>query len=196
MNNYNENIVLFSRYKTFWRIATTNHSATLSCCKKKKEIKEKAKKYTNHIVDLLCLQEAEIQRYSLMTVVFCVMTLESYINEYAITKFSKSYFDKYLDRLDLKTKWIIIPKLKTGIQLDEKSKAFKLFSETLKIRNKIVHDKSKIIDTSKSFYYDWITEEHAKKAINAVNKMLIELTKIESDVDIEWLKSAKEDPYA
>lgn len=195
MNKNNKEKVPFCRYKSFWKIAINNYFNAINCCKKKNKIKNQGE-LNREKIDYLCLQEAKIQRYSMITVVFCIMTLESYINEYGITNFSTSYFRNYLDRLDLKSKWIIIPNLKTGLQLDTDSEAFELFSETLKIRNKIIHDKTKVIDTSKLFNYDWITEDYAKDSINAVNEMFIELEKIDPEVDIDWLESVKEDPYA
>lgn len=191
-----EEISLFSRYKSFWKIAIINHSQTTKCCMKLDKIKDQEELNKKEEIDYICIQSAEIQRCSMITVVFCIMTLESFINEYAIVNLSKSYFKNYLDKLDLKAKWIIIPKLITGNQIDTGSEAFELFLKTLKIRHKIVHDKTKIINVSKPFEYDWIFEEDAEISINAVKEMFAELKKIDPEVDIEWLESVKEDPYA
>lgn len=195
MNENNENVVLFSKYKSFWKTAITNYFNAIHCFKSKNQVKKKGE-LAREAIDYLCLQEAEIQRYSMINIVFCIMTLESYINEYAITKFSKSYFKNYLDRLDIKTKWIIIPKLLTGNQINTNSEAFELFLKALKVRHRLVHDKTKIINVEKTFEYDWITEDEAEISINAVKEMFAELKKIDPEVDIEWLESVKEDPYA
>ena len=195
MNQNNENTVKFSNYKTFWKIAITNYLNTVHCCKRRDQIKN-VEEFTRDVIDYICIQNAEIQRCSMITVVFCIMTLESYINEYAIINYSKSYFKNYLDKLDLKTKWIIIPKLVTGNQINTDSEAFELFLKALKIRHRLVHDKTKIINIGEPFEYNWITENEAEMSINAVKKMFIELKKLDQEVDISWLESVEEDPYA
>lgn len=191
-----EELSLFSRYKSFWKIALINYSNAINCCKKRDKIKNQGNLSRIIRSDYMAIEGAKIQKCSMITVVFCIMTLESFINEYAIINYSKSYFKNYLDKLDLKTKWIIIPKLINGSQINTNSDAFKLFLKALKIRHKLVHDKTKIINIWKPFEYDWIFEEDAEISINAVKKMLNELKKLDKEIDINWLEEVKEDPYA
>lgn len=47
---------------------------------------------------------------SIVSVVFSALSLEAFINDYASQRLSKSYFDNYLDKLDLVSKWVVIPR--------------------------------------------------------------------------------------
>jgi len=146
----------------------------------------------NKDVYFICLKNAEIQRASIIVVIFCALTLEGFINSYGIQKFSKTYFKKHLDKLNPISKFILIPKLITGKQIDTDSQAYDLLQNLFKLRDKLAHyktKKKKICDLNLD--EDWITEKHASAAIIAVNKVIQKFKKIEPTFDIEWLEKAK-----
>jgi len=132
----------------------------------------------------------------MVTVVFSAMTIESYINEYGIDNFSSSYFNNYLDKLDIKSKWVTYPKLVTGKQIDTNSQTFELLGKLIALRNRLVHDrtrKKRICDLNES---NWVTESEAKEAVNTVRKLVNELSKLDTNIETDWLDEAESDRFA
>lgn len=79
---------------------------------------------------------------ALITICFSAMCVEAFIYDYAARHMSDSYVQKYLDRLDLAGKWVVIPKLVTGKEFPRSSNAFNSLKFLIKMRNKLVHFKS------------------------------------------------------
>lgn len=186
-----DNLIIHNNFKTFWGISTRTYSKIVELCRQRdsrKPIKDKD-------IDFHCLKNAEIQRLAMITVVFSSMTLESYINYYGTERFSKSYYEKYLDNLNLKGKWVIVPSLANGKQINTDSEAFDLLNELISLRNKLVHDKTKYIRIAKEMDIDWVTEEDASLSTRAVEKIFNELKSIDSNIDLTWMEEAKRDPY-
>jgi len=198
MDDYNEMVGSLSNYRTFFGIATRSlqqvkiltHERDL----RTKEARERG--ITDDDVDFICEKNAEIQRFAMISVVFSVMTIESYINEYGIENFSKSYFNNYLDKLDLKSKWVICPKLVTGKQIDTSSQTFELLGKLIALRNSLVHDKTRKKRISEVNESDWVTEVEAQETVDTVRKLFKELDKLDTNIDIEWLNEVESDPFA
>ncbi len=144
---------------------------------------------TDDDVDFISEKNDAIQRYAMTTIVFSIMSIESFINNYGIENFSRSYFDNYLDKLDIKSKWVIYPRLVTGKQIDTDSQAFELLGKITALRNRLVHDKARKKAVSKLTDSDWITELDAKDSIDAVQKLVKELVKLDKNIDGEWVES-------
>jgi hypothetical protein len=97
-------------------------------------------------------------------VLFGAMCLESFIYDYAARGFSDTYVKRYLDRLDLKAKWVVIPKLVTGKDFPTDSKAFQNLQRLVVERNKLAHHKSKPPMSEEEF------EKMLRKTEEMVNK--------------------------
>jgi len=78
-------------------------------------------------------------------VTFGAMCLEAFIYDYAAHNLSDTYTRKYLDKLDLISKWVIIPRLVTGKILPRESQAFEHLKRLVKERNELVHPKSSVL---------------------------------------------------
>ena len=145
--------------------------------------------FTKNDVDFMLENYTAIQDSAIVTVVFSLMTIESFINNYAIKHFSRSYFDKYLDKLDIKSKWIIYPRLITGKQINTHSQAFELLGDLITLRNRLVHDKPSVKRlTIKNFEdFNRATELDAKNAVNAVRMLVTELAKVDPNIGIDFL---------
>jgi hypothetical protein len=74
---------------------------------------------------------------------FAAMCLEAFIYDYAATNFTDSYAKKYLDKLDLVAKWVVIPKLALCVEFPKDSQAFEYLRAIKKERDKLVHSKSR-----------------------------------------------------
>jgi len=167
------------------------------------DIEERCKKRrvkgikTNEEIDNECLDNANIEKHGLITIIFCALTVEAFINNYAIDNLSKSYLNNYLDKLDLLSKWIIIPKLIMGRQINTDSQAIQLLKKLISLRNKYVHYKTTIKSVSELRWdEDWVTFEHAKTSILAVRELLSELKRIDPNLNIQWIDEAPNDPFA
>ena len=173
----------------YYGIATHNFSQlnTLIHERNSKKMKhELTKKDFNFMLE----NSTEIEYSAIVTVVFSLMTIESFINTYAIEHFSKSHFDKYLDKLDLKSKWVIYPKLIANKQINTHSQAFELLGDLITLRNRLVHAKPsvKLLREIKNFKdIERATELDAKKAVNAVQMLVKELANCDPNIETEWL---------
>ncbi len=138
----------------------------------------------------------KIERDAIVTIIFCALTLEAFINSIAIANTSKSYFDSYLDKLNPISKFVVIPKLFTGREIDRKGKAFELLKETFKKRDKLVHFKSRTWKTSDLISVEIIDEYNAKRAVQSVELILGEMKKFLPKMDFDWLQDIGSDPFA
>jgi hypothetical protein len=184
--------VTFTKYATFFGIAARAAVRVDQLVQVRGQLPVK----TDEDVDRQCEINAEIQRHAMSAVTFSAMALESYINLYGAENFGATYFEKYLDKLELRSKWVIVPRLVTGKALDTASHAFSLFSDLVGLRNRLVHDKPRTRCVDEVRGSDWITEENATAAIEGVRGMLCALASLDPRLDIEWLDAAPTDPYA
>jgi len=131
-----------------------------------------------------------IDKYSRIVIIFCALSLEAFINDYAIDRTSKSYLENYLDKLDLHSKWVVIPRLLTGHQLDTGSQPMEDLDWLIKQRNKLVHFKSVTVEVSKMsekldlYAYD---EQKAQEAIDTVRNIVLALHGIDKKANETWL---------
>lgn len=91
--------------------------------------------YTKHDYDL--------NKITIKIIIFLCAYLEAYINDFAGIIFGDKKREDDLEKLDLVNKWIEIPKLFTGKQIDKSKSYFEKLKELVKWRNFIVHSKSK-----------------------------------------------------
>jgi hypothetical protein len=78
----------------------------------------------------------------LIAIIFTHTFLDALIYDYGATHKSDSYIKKYVDKLDIKSKWVVIPKIVTGKDFPTDSKAFELLQKLTKLRNNIIHLKT------------------------------------------------------
>jgi hypothetical protein len=93
----------------------------------------------NNLYDL----DAKILRGGIQTIVFAAMCLESGIYDYAAEGMGDRFTRAYLDKIDLKTKWLIIPHLVCGQMMRRDGAAFQALDSLISVRNELVHSKSK-----------------------------------------------------
>lgn len=181
--------VELSYYKDFFHDAIDTYKEIVKLEKELKELREnesKSKKSSGDFVDKLAEKYDRIGRLVLIVIIFCATSLEAYINHYAISRLSRNYLKTYLDKLDLFSKWIIIPRIITGTQLNAGSKALQELSWLVTLRNKLVHYKSRKVQISDLKETDSLWGDDAKRAIETVKNLARELKKIDNAIDIGW----------
>lgn len=185
--------VAFTNHRTFYAIA---YRYSLLVSQLVKERDKRTPITTDEEVDFICLMNARIQREAMVVVIFSALTLEAFINDYGLENFSRSYFDKHLDKLSPVSKWLILPRLVAGKELNTNSQAFESLKKLFNLRNKLVHYKTKKKRVCDIVAEDRVWESDAQNAIEAVNQAVRVLKEIDPEVDIDWLEDAKTDPYA
>jgi hypothetical protein len=53
-----------------------------------------------------------------------------------------TYFERYVDRLDLLSKWVVVPRLISGHEIDRGGRAYELLKQLIRRRNELMHPKS------------------------------------------------------
>jgi hypothetical protein len=179
----------FNYYEDFFHIAIDTYKEIAKLEKELNKLQvntSKSEKSSDDFVDNVAERNDRIGRLALIVVIFCATSLEAYINHYAISNLSKSYLKTYLDKLDLLSKWVVIPRLTTGTQLDAGSSALQDLSWLITLRNKLVHYKSRKIEIDDIKETDFLWGDDAKRAIETVKNLAQELKKIDDDIYIDW----------
>jgi hypothetical protein len=191
--------VEFTYYEEFFHIAIDTYKEIVKLEKEHSELQvnmSESEKSFDDFVDKVAERNDRIGRLALVVVVFCATSLEAFINHYAISHLSKNYLKTYLDKLDLLSKWIVIPRITTGTQLDAGSRPLQDLSWLITLRNKLVHYKSRTVSIEEIKDTDFLWENDAKRAIETVKNLAQELKKIDNDIHIDWTtKSYNKYPY-
>ena|SRR2546425_421944 len=150
--------------------------------------RQRKKMLTDVDTEYLARMNGLIELASIVAVVFSALTLEAFINHYASERLSKSYFENYLGKLDLVSKWIIVPRLVHRKQLATGSHAMNSLRWLVTLRNSLVHYKSKVKRISElDWHKDWVSIEDAIKSCDAVRILIHELKKLDKGVRTDWL---------
>ncbi|HJT75713.1 MAG TPA: hypothetical protein VJ739_00775 [Gemmataceae bacterium] len=89
---------------------------------------------------------SEALQHGIVTITFSAFALEAHINEYGSRRLSATYFERFIDKLDTISKWMVIPRLVCGKEISRDSQPFQYLVELFRLRNKIVHPKAKDVD--------------------------------------------------
>jgi hypothetical protein len=84
----------------------------------------------------------KLRKGTIKSLIFLSIFLESYINDLSGLVLGDRYSREHLDKLDLISKWIIIPRLITGTEIDKSKSFYEKLKELIKLRNMFVHHKS------------------------------------------------------
>ena len=191
--------VEFNYYEDFFHIAIDTYKEIVKFEKKLNELQvntNKSEKSSDDFVDKVAENNDRIGRLALIVVIFCATSLEAYINHYAISNLSKNYFTTYLDKLDLFSKWIVIPRITTGAQLDAGSKPLQDLSWLITLRNRLIHHKSRKVSVEEIKDTDFLWGKDAKRAIETVKNLAQELKKVDNKIFIDWTtKSYNKYPF-
>lgn len=103
-------------------------------------------KFSSDIEEYELLElEHKATNHAVKAIVFSAMCLEAAINDYAGIHLGDRYFETHLSSLDIVSKWVVIPKLVCGNELDKSSAAFGALKKLIRARNQLVHSKSREI---------------------------------------------------
>lgn len=137
------------------------------------------------------LEEEKDANY-VSVVIFSAIFLEAFIYDYAAVNLGDKYARTHLEKLDLASKWSIIPQLVTHKAIDKGANAFNLLNILIKERNKLVHLKSKKITDFEALSNDLLMQdkyifEITSSAFKAMHEFIDELKKIDPDEPLLYL---------
>ncbi|MBU2884800.1 hypothetical protein KO507_03360 [Gilvimarinus agarilyticus] len=110
------------------------------------------------LVDLEAKYESETDDYEksevgnlcfeagVKTILFAALCVEASINDYAAWQLGDSYFEKHLANLDVASKWVVIPKLVCGKEINKSGAGYAELKALIRSRNELAHNKSKHLD--------------------------------------------------
>ena len=136
----------------------------------------------------------ELAKLVSITIVFTTIAAESYIYDIAARHLSDSFVKKHIDKLDLISKWVIIPKLITGKELSRGGEWFQLLKNLVRERNSIIHSKTSELPYTTEEFQRYLEKRNddqaaflrkAKEAIDLLDRFLIEIGKIDHE-ELYW----------
>lgn len=86
---------------------------------------------------------AEREQSAVVAITFSGMTLEAFFYDYAAEELGDAFVKAHLDKLDLKAKLLIYPRLVCGKGPDKSKAVYASLGRLVKLRNELVHFKSK-----------------------------------------------------
>ena len=137
----------------------------------------------------------------IQAIVFAGMCVESAIYDYAAGQLGDSYVQDHLEKMDLLSKWIVIPQLVCGRKISKDTVAYASLKKLIQARNSLVHHKSsrfagydekqlaKLKDDEKKF------EEYVHNAYRALVLLSLELDHL-IGVQFNPLRTFDENAYS
>jgi hypothetical protein len=121
--------------------------------------------------------KAETLECKILAVLATSLFLEAYMYDYCARKESGTYTSKYLEKLDPVAKWVIIPRLIVPPGLNRDDYSFERLRKLYKLRNELVHHKTKEGDdyTNPPEFSDDLEPQHCIKLICDLLSQLNEL---------------------
>jgi hypothetical protein len=154
--------------------------------------------FSGDFVNIVSMNESR-KEHLVKSLIFGTMSLEAFIYDYAAHYLTDTYVKKYLDKLDVVSKWVIVVRVVTGTDFPTGSQAFQHLKELVSSRNKLVHAKSHPMPKDLT---DFITRygpelkkelemnmpSKIKSPYETVIKVLTELRKLEGENEIgtQW----------
>lgn len=177
-----------SLFPTFAQIAHMNYAKLLQLETQINQFKSLEAKSEEEVHALFSEEvpiKVEADQVALIIIVFTSLALEAYIYDYGARKTSDSFIQKYIDKLDLVSKWVIIPQLTTGKEFPRDGIGFELLKKLTRIRNSIVHFKSYDVSSAQleeiSRESDGVLIDSAKEAIRALEEVANEISRLDND---------------
>lgn len=120
---------------------------------------------------------------AVQSIVFSAMCLEAFICGYSVNNLGKSYTNLHIERLSIESKFILVPQLVTGKEIDKSGQAYEGLKKLIKDRNKIVHFKG--VDDFLS--HDSFLPDAMNNGLNAISDIMKELVKIHPEEKIYFM---------
>jgi hypothetical protein len=130
-----------------------------------------------------CYNERE--KSAVIAVTFAGMALEAFFYDYAADKLGDTFVKEHLDKLDLKSRYLIYPQLVCGKAPDKSRSAYASLGRLVALRNELVHFKSRSFPIEElhraSDFHDALNEKlraGVDDAIRCIKEVMTELDQL------------------
>lgn len=179
-----------TNYSFYADIAREHNLNALSMFEELNELNKKVVDEDTYItyIQELHEKEANIDKNCVIAITFSAMSLEAFIYDYAAIVLGDEYVKKYIDKLDVVAKWVIVPKMITGKELPRHKHCFELLKQTIKLRNEFVHSKSRKYseEIASELIDKYGTEQmisYSVDAIKAIEELAFEMDLLDKDIN-------------
>jgi hypothetical protein len=158
-----------------------------------KQAFDRCQKEISEIIDsereqyMIDMETASLRHHGLkcavQSIVFSAMCLEAFIYGYSVKNLGKSYTNMHIERLGIESKFILVPRLVTGKEIDKSGQAYEGLKRLVKDRNKIVHFKG----VNDFLSEDSFLPEAMNNGLNTISNLMDELIKIHPEEKIYFM---------
>ena len=191
-----------SEISTFSKLARENFRSFVAVEQQAEELRRQLAKvdpdYDHDIREELSTSEQKMDKFMIVVIVFSAIAIEAYIYDYAARHFSDSFVKNYIDKLDLISKWVIVPRLVTVKGLPREHKWFELIKDLVRERNSIVHSKSSEVpagfENAKNYFAKLKKKneqiiQSTRQAIQLLDELIIEMSSLDAE-EAFWINSS------
>jgi hypothetical protein len=127
-----------------------------------------------------CYEQRE--QAAIIAITFSAMSLEAFLYDYAAQSIGDQFVQDHLDKLDLKSKFLLFPRLVCGKMPTKSSSAYEGLRKLISLRNELVHFKSRsfpLVDLNKvADFHDDLKERLRLGVDAAVRSVVLVLTEL------------------
>jgi hypothetical protein len=127
-----------------------------------------------------CYRERE--QCAVIAITFAGMALEAFFYDYAAESLGDRFVHEHLDKLDLKSTFLVYPRLIRGQSPDKSLAAYESLTALVRLRNDLVHFKSKGFKVDEvhkaSDVHDELNERRRSGVDQAVQAVVLVLTEL------------------
>ncbi|WP_299898751.1 hypothetical protein [uncultured Aquimarina sp.] len=116
------------------------------------------------------------------SIIMIVVFFEALINEIGVVELGSTYYKKHLDKLSILSKWEIVLTLIYGNSLDRSSQQYGYLQDVIKIRNTLVHHKTKFIQDGTDIHEVANLFERTSDYFTIISNLFYSLEPIISDI--------------
>ncbi|WP_312833623.1 hypothetical protein [Sedimentibacter saalensis] len=132
-------------------------------------------------------KEETIFKNCIISITFSAMSLEAFIYDYAAIVLGDKYVKNYIDKLDVVSKWVLVPKIITGKEISRDKHCFEILRQTIKLRNEFAHSKSHEFSEKTALeqltHYSTINLiKYSSEAVKVINELANELDSIDKEI--------------
>jgi hypothetical protein len=184
------------QHATFYSIAFRNYCAAKQLDETRTAILDKLDNRDPSAAELQILgpSGALLSEHSVVAIMFAALSVEAFINHYGITHLTRPFFKKHLDRMSIRDKWVIIPRLTVGKAIDTNGQPYQRLCTLFTLRDKLVHFKSPEFSPDSIRTSDIIGLSEAENAIEAVRTLVAALNEVDPLADRTWVRWTEEMP--
>ena len=160
----------------FADIARDNNNQSILLFQELKDSNIKRKNLSEEDLELFHHEEflplrLKFENHCIITIIFSALAVEGYINYYATNNFSDNFIKQHIEKLDLLSKWVLLPQLVTSNKFPRDGEAFQSLKQLIKDRNYLVHNKTARLEIYDQSSDSFTMSSKAKKMLDFGNNL-------------------------